>query len=112
MTEIDLGDELAHFDEPSSDPRQKPEQPAHPLAPGGGAYMSLADLQAAGFNTTPPPGFSARGPNWRLISASGGGGQPGGGGSSGSWPGGNGGATFIPPSSPYHYTIGNGDSDD
>lgn len=82
MTEhIDLGDELADWSEPTRDPRQKPEQPVHTPAPGGGAYMSLTDLQAAGFNTAPPPGYvttgavapNINGPGWRLFPASAGG---------------------------------------
>jgi hypothetical protein len=60
MTErIDLGDELADFDEPKNfgDPTRKPGYSAGQLLPSGGSITPLADLQASGFNTTPPDGY-------------------------------------------------------
>jgi hypothetical protein len=56
---IDLGDELADFNEPTNfgDPTRKPGYPVGRPAPGGGSITPLADLQASGFNTTPPDGF-------------------------------------------------------
>lgn len=120
---IDLGDELADWSEHQRrDPRQKPQQPVHTPAPGSGSYVPLADLQAAGFNTTPPPGFRD-GPGWRVLSAGGGGGAPRGVGGSWAIPtnsvnhlGGNGGATGFWSTEPGNlnitYTFDGGDTDD
>lgn len=54
---IDLGEALASFDD-GLPPR--PTRPAQPVATerfDGSATIPLADLQAAGFNTLPPPGL-------------------------------------------------------
>lgn len=56
---IDLGGELADYDD--THPAPSAAAPTLPgfvrERPGGGVTVPLADLQAQGFNRTPPPGY-------------------------------------------------------
>ena len=67
---IDLGDELGAWEDPVDSPPAAPPPLDRGQSRGRGRWMPLADLQAQGFNTTPPPGFAAGGRimgQWRLT---------------------------------------------
>lgn len=59
---IDIGNELADYGD--QDPAEQPRLPGFVRERrGGGVSIRLADLQAQGFNRTPPPGYRA----WRVA---------------------------------------------